>query len=53
MMDRSPVSRDELGLLEVEFLLVAQGKNDGAVVVLALGGEMNGLRHLEHEVWRT
>ena len=53
MVDRPPVSRDELGLFEIEFLLVAQGKYDGAVVVLALGGEMNGFRQLEHEVWRT
>ena len=53
MVDCPPISRDELGLLDVEFLLVAQGKYNGAVVVLALGGEMNGFRHLEHEVWRT
>ena len=53
VMDRPPVARDELGLLEIEFLLVAERKNDGAVVIVALRGEMNGLRQREHKIRRT
>jgi len=50
MVNRALIARDELGPLEVEVLFVARVKHDGAVVLIALGGEMGGLRQREHEI---